>query len=81
MIRRALALSFASACIGALALVVTPGVSAAADVPASYKSAKAKKKPAKKGAGSASQAGMPQSKQMRMQYNPPGSRFPSSWRY
>ncbi len=78
MIRKVLALSFASACLGAFALVATPGVSAAADVPKSYKSSKAKKKPAAK---AASQAGMPQSKQMRMQYNPPGSRFPSSWRY
>lgn len=78
MIRRTLAVSFASACIGAIALVATPGVSAAADVPASYKSSKAKKKPAAK---AKSTAGMPQSKQMRMQYNPPGSRFPSSYRY
>lgn len=78
MIRRTLAVSFASACIGAIALVAAPGVGAAADAPASYKPSKVKKKPAAK---AESRAGMPQSKQMRMQYNPPGSRFPSSWRY
>ena len=74
MIRKALAASI----VGAFALAMTPAIVHAADVPKSYKSAKAKKKPATK---ASSRAGMPQSKQMRMQYNPPGSRFPSSWRY
>ncbi|MFN3892942.1 MAG: hypothetical protein ACK4MV_21300 [Beijerinckiaceae bacterium] len=79
MIRKVLTISFASACLGAIALVTTPSVGVAADMPKSYKGAKAKKKPAAK---SAARAGMPQSKAgPRLHYNPPGSRFPSSWRY
>lgn len=79
MIRKVLTLSFASACLGALALVATPGVSVAADMPKSYKASKAKKKPAAK---ATNQAGVPQRKAgPRLHYNPPGSRFPSSWRY
>ena len=74
MIRKALAASI----VGAFALAMAPAIVHAADVPKSYKSVKAKKKPAAK---APSRAGMPQSKQMRMQYNPPGSRFPSSYRY
>jgi hypothetical protein len=73
LIRKALAASI----LGAFALAMTPVVVHAADMPKSYKSVKAKKKPvAKKPPG----AGMPQSKQMRMQANPPGSRFPYSYR-
>jgi hypothetical protein len=79
LIRKAVVCSLASACIGAFALVATPTVSVAADLPKSYQSSKAKKKPAAK---ATARAGMPQSKAgPRMHYNPPGSRFPSSWRY
>ena len=75
MICKALAASI----VGAFALAMTPAIVHAADVPKSYKSAKAKKKPAAK---AMLRAGMPQSKAgPRLHYNPPGSRFPSSWRY
>lgn len=73
MIRKALAASI----VGAFALAMTPVIVHAADVPKSYKSAKAKKKPVAK---TSSRAGMPENKQMRMQPNPPGSRFPYSYR-
>jgi hypothetical protein len=79
LIRKAVVLSLASACIGAFALVAAPSASVAADLPKSYKASKAKKKPAVK---AMNRAGMPETKAgPRLQYNPPGSRFPSSWRY
>ena len=75
LIRKALAASI----VGAFALAMTPVIVYAADMPKSYKSVKpkAKKKPV---ARTSSSAGMPQNKQMRMQANPPGSRFPYSYR-
>jgi hypothetical protein len=75
LIRKALAASI----LGAFALAMTPVVVHAADMPKSYKSVKAKKKPVAK---KPPVAGMPQSKRgPTMQANPPGSRFPYSYRY
>lgn len=75
LIRKALAASIFGAC----ALAMSPAIVHAADMPKSYKSAKAKKKPAAK---ATARAGMPQSKRgPTMQANPPGSRFPYIYRY
>jgi hypothetical protein len=79
VIRKALATAVIGAFAGAFALAAAPSVGHAADMPKSYKAATGKKKPAVK---STARAGMPQSKRgPTMQANPPGSRFPYSYRY